>query len=168
MRKTPWLTEASIIFFELYINNLLSKKIKPKILEFGTGASTIWFFNKGTDIITVDHDLKWAETVKKIQPEIDLRLLPRPYHHICNEFAPETFDIVLVDGRDRVMCVDKSMQLVKQGGCLILDNAERSNYTPALERLKTWTMFTSEQTKPDSEGFWYPGWKTNWWIKNSD
>jgi hypothetical protein len=166
MRKTPWLTEASIIFLDLYIKDLLSKQIKPRVLEFGAGASTIWLYNKGVDIISIDHDSKWTEAIKKDHPHIDVRLLPRPYANICDEFCSETFDIILVDGRDRVLCIEKSMHLLKPGGCLILDNAERVNYRHAIELLKTWTAFSSEQTKPDLERFWYPSWTTKWWIKD--
>ena len=47
----------------------------------------------------------------------------------------------------------------------MLDNAEREYYHSVFNLLSNWQMFTSEQTEPDSEGFWYNGWKTVWWIK---
>ena len=50
----------------------------------------------------------------------------------------------------------------------MLDNAERTFYHAVFELMNGWKYFESEQKDPDSCGFWYPGWQTNWWIKPID
>jgi len=54
MRKLPWLTEGSIDFIE----NFLINKDK-KILEFGEGSSTLWFSDKCSKIISIEHNEVW-------------------------------------------------------------------------------------------------------------
>lgn len=46
------------------------------------------------------------------------------------------FDAILVDGRARVSCAALAAERVRPGGLLLLDNAERANYLPALARLR--------------------------------
>ncbi|HUJ08841.1 MAG TPA: hypothetical protein VL171_02350 [Verrucomicrobiae bacterium] len=51
------------------------------------------------------------------------------YVQQIDEFPNEHFDVVLVDGRARPSCLMHAAPKVKHGGLLILDNAERNDYT---------------------------------------
>jgi tRNA A58 N-methylase Trm61 len=42
------------------------------------------------------------------------------------------FDVVVVDGRDRVNCVKNCLPALKPSGVVILDNSERPEYSEAL------------------------------------
>ena len=42
------------------------------------------------------------------------------------------FDVVVVDGRDRVNCVKQSMQALSSRGVIVLDDSERAKYAPAI------------------------------------
>ncbi|MGD1808716.1 hypothetical protein ACP6PL_25215 [Dapis sp. BLCC M126] len=63
-------------------------------------------------LISIEHDIKWYERVKNYLDQnancnsVDLRLLSRPYHGLCKEFAPEFFDLIIVNGRDRMKCLE--------------------------------------------------------------
>lgn len=59
------------------------------------------------------------------QKRIILPLLPQAY---IKKFPDNYFDIVLVDGRSRPSCLFHSLNKVKKGGLLVLDNAEREYY----------------------------------------
>lgn len=52
--------------------------------------------------------------------------------------ADETLDLVFVDGRCRVACVERSMSKLKPGGILVLDDSDREWYRPAFELLADW------------------------------
>jgi hypothetical protein len=52
----------------------------------------------------------------------------RRYASAIDRFPENHFDIVLVDGRARPSCLYHSLRKVKQGGLLVLDNAEREYY----------------------------------------
>jgi predicted O-methyltransferase YrrM len=167
LRRTPWLTEEAINFLE----NFLLSKPDAKILEFGAGSSTIWFSRKTKNLVSVEHNPDWFARINQIlllsdaSSEVDLRLIPRPYYKICEEFPDDFFDLVLVDGRNRNGCILHATRLIKSGGVLMLDNAERHYYKKGLALLKDWKEHRSLQTCPDSEGFFYHGWRTDWFIK---
>jgi hypothetical protein len=50
------------------------------------------------------------------------------YASSIDKFQDNYFDIVLVDGRSRPACIKHSVNKVKKGGLLVLDNAEREYY----------------------------------------
>lgn len=60
--------------------------------------------------------------------EIFLNCTFKDYASYIDKFPDNYFDIVLVDGRSRPSCIYHSINKVKKGGLLILDNAEREYY----------------------------------------
>ena len=50
-------------------------------------------------------------------------------------FKENKFDIIIVDGRDRVNCVKNSIDKLKENGIIILDDSERKEYNEAKEFL---------------------------------
>jgi len=166
LRPVPWLTEGAIEFLDDYFK----KKPNAKVLEFGSGASTIWFAKKTKNFVSIEHDAKWYRTINsKLKAmgawQVKYRYIPLPYYEVCDNFENEHFDLIVVDGRDRVKCIEKAIRILKEGGILMLDNSERKRYNRAYELMRKWPLYEEEQKKPDSCGFWYRGWKTSWWIK---
>ncbi|MBN0048824.1 hypothetical protein JS756_33035 [Streptomyces actuosus] len=45
-----------------------------------------------------------------------------------DEFPPEHFDLVLIDGRARASCIRRAVSKVRPGGMLVVDNSERPDY----------------------------------------
>jgi len=166
MREIPWLTTDSIKMLE----ELFQKNPEAKVIEFGCGGSTIWMAQRIKNLITVEHDKSWQQSVQetlnsKKLTNVDLRLLERPYNGVLDQFQDEYFDLVLVDGRERRRCILSALRTVKSGGILMLDNAERSYYHCAFDSLNSWNKTVTMQTGPDPTGFWYENWQTTWWIK---
>lgn len=166
LRPIPWLTEGSITFLEQYFQ----EHPDAKVLEFGSGASTVWMAKRTPNLISVDHNPHWHDLVKQECKArgymgVQLHLRPMPYYGICDEFPQEYFDLILIDGRDRVECIRHSIPRLKKGGILMLDNSERGYYQPGIDLLSEWKNFAHTQTKRDQCGFWYRGWTTSWWIK---
>jgi hypothetical protein len=66
------------------------------------------------------------------------------------------FDLIVVDGRARPACVRRSLPKVKPGGWLLLDNAERPRYQPALAELALsgWTKRDFSGPGPYHPAFW--------------
>ena len=164
-RYNPWLPDQVIAF----LKSLIAARPGLKILEFGCGGSTVWFAGFNVKVISVEHDEQWHNAVRdelalKKRTNIDLRLRSLPYNGICDEFPDESFDLILVDGEDRPMCLLKAMAKVKKGGVLMLDNAERMP-PKFLESLAGWEEHLVHQIGPDSLGFADPLWTTKWWVK---
>jgi predicted O-methyltransferase YrrM len=167
MRPIPWVTHKAVLFLEHFM------KANPNahILEFGSGSSTIWFAKKTAHLVSVEHSEKWfsiVDNILKTTPEcfpVQLVLHERPYYTVCNDFPDEFFDLVLVDGRNRSGCIKYAIRILKRGGILMLDNAERPYYQKAIKLLKGWKEVSAKQVGLDSCGFTYPNWTTNWYIK---
>lgn len=166
-RTEPWLTESAISFLDQY----LSLHPEAIILEFGSGASTLWFAERTPHLHSVEHsDRYYAYVSRRLKKDekyhhVEYYLLPCPYYGICDQFPDEYFDLILVDGRNRKGCIAQSIAKLKTGGVLMLDNAERPYYFAAFEWMEEWEHISTEQTGPDKFGFWYPGWRTDWWVK---
>lgn len=159
-RKTPWLTEAAIEFLESYLSSDMH------VLEFGAGASSIWLVSRCWRLTTIEHDIKWLNVAAAgITVEWRSVLHELPYYSVCDTRQDDTYDLVLVDGRNRVDCAAAALRLIKPGGILMVDNTERRHYDPIREMCKAWNVTHSTQRQPDSEGFTYEGWSTTWWRK---
>lgn len=161
-RIIPWLTESAIVFLDSFLDDTKC------VLEFGAGGSTIWMVPRCKELVTVEHDAEWLD---RVSPHIvagnwTSMLCPKPYATVCDGFDDNSFDLVLVDGRDRVLCTEASIRLIKPGGILMLDNSERGGYDAVGTTLcREWNVVTSTQRQKDSEGFVYENWSTSWWMK---
>ncbi|NEQ74827.1 MAG: hypothetical protein F6K23_18340 [Okeania sp. SIO2C9] len=155
IKSTPLLTEEAIKFLE----NFLKQKPHAKVLEFGSGGSTIWLSKLTKNLTSIEHDGRWFQQVKnQIQKQknchpVDIKLLARPYHKICEKIPEESFDLILVDGRDRMKCFEASIKLLKPGGILMLDDAQREKYKQAQDLLRDW-QFTKTVSKNRHTYWW--------------
>lgn len=176
-RNKPWLVTDSILYIEEY----LTKITNPKILEFGMGASTIWFSKTfDGELTSVEHNKEWYTTVKSqienkqtnlilkesnISSDPNGELLEKSYSYVIDDFNDNYFDLILIDGRNRVECFLKCDRILKPKGLMILDNSERKEYSKAFEFYSAKKRFDFVQTSPDEFGFYYNNWTTTIWIK---
>lgn len=157
MKTEPWLVPEANEF----LKHFFEQNKNPHVLEFGVGGSTVWFSQKTTNLISVEHDEKWAIDVKNyIKTPTNINLLPRPYNNFCNQFPDNFFDLILIDGRERVRCITSSIRILKSGGILMLDNSERDYYQPGIKLLETWKRTTVKLIEPPPST-----WETSWWVK---
>lgn len=122
----PWYTYPAIKF--------LGPKIQPglTVFEYGSGNSTLWWADKVAYVTSCEHDEEWSESVKKrIQPNVE-------YIHCELEYGGEyskvirrykdMFDVVVIDGRDRVNCAKNSLDALRKDGVIVWDNSDRDIY----------------------------------------
>ena len=62
---------------------------------------------------------------------------------------------MFIDGRDRVKCIQNSIDRVKPKGIIVLDNSEREEYKDGIMLLKDWKEIETSNGK----------WKTTIWIR---
>jgi hypothetical protein len=160
--NTPWLTPKAVDF----IASVLHKEDQG--LEYGSGRSTTWFAGRVTHLVSVEHNPDWyarvTGTIKKLGLDnIEYHLHPRPidstnfekllvsqYVQASKSLKPESLDFVLVDGLARPACAIRAITLLKNGGWLILDDA--NHYLP------------SESNAPNSRSM-KDGPLNEYWIK---
>lgn len=136
--QVPWLAPAAIEFLDGYL------KPGDKMLEFGSGRSTLWFTRRVHHITSVEHNPEWYAKIESRITEqgitnITYLLHPRQeesvaaaesnYVKTTRSLSPSSLDIILVDGIYRAQCVLQSLPLLKNGGILVIDNVNR--YLPS-------------------------------------
>jgi hypothetical protein len=125
-RPIPWLTYSAIAFLSDRVGHHLD------VFEFGSGNSTLWWSHAARTVTAVEHDPDWAEQVsKKLPANATLTHVPLTSDGGYARFLQgvrEAYDIIVIDGRDRVNCARHSLNALRQGGVVIWDNAERAEY----------------------------------------
>ena len=123
----PWFTYPFIRFLE--------PRLQPgwRVFEFGSGNSTRWFSGKGCTVTSVEHDARWVEALaREFEGNSRVTLLLRDlesgaYAHAIRDVQPG-FDLILIDGRDRVACCRNAVGALKPDGVILWDNADRTEY----------------------------------------
>lgn len=148
-RTLPWFTDGSIRFLEGFIHNAtVRNKARPRVLEFGMGAGTLYWAPRAGEVISFEHDARWHASIQAAVTGLGfanckLILGTRPYwKEVEAAIAGRQFDIIAIDGRDRVGCLEEVMRLgaLAKGGVLVLDNTERisgqdKRYAPMVDML---------------------------------
>jgi hypothetical protein len=126
----PWMNYPAIMF--------LNERLKPqmRVFEYGSGSSTRFLSDRVASVCSVEHDKYWFERVRKTVTADNVTLLHRNLEGdgaYCRAIRDGggVFDLVIVDGRDRVNCVRQALGYLSPGGVLLLDNSERPRYRPA-------------------------------------
>jgi len=126
----PWMNYPVISFLEERLNDSLS------LFEYGSGYSTMFYAQRVSDVVSVEYDQAWFEKVQEtLPPNVDLVYQAEDrdgdYCRVIGTTG-KTFDVIVVDGRDRVNCVKQSIAALSPRGVLLLDDSQRDNYTEAI------------------------------------
>lgn len=126
----PWMTYPAIEFLQKTINK------NHRIFEFGCGASTIFFAKNAKEVVGVETDKKWFEITKNNLSEKNLNaemhlmedgIDNENYENFPNNFS-EKFDFIIIDSIKRFPCAKNSLDFLRDGGSIILDDSQRENY----------------------------------------
>jgi len=130
----PWFTYPSLHFIHQKL------QLKPmKVFEFGSGNSTLWLAVRVESIISVENNSEfYTEMTKKLNSldnvTYELKNLNENYHQKILEYQDE-FDIIIIDGRERVECAKSCLRALKKDGVIIFDNSDRDRYKEAYDFL---------------------------------
>jgi predicted O-methyltransferase YrrM len=141
IKPVPWLSPAVI----QHLENL----VQPDwdIIEHGSGGSTLWFAARVKSVKSVERDADWRAIVQSKAPE---------NVKVYGETYPADFsdcDMLLIDGEPvelRADWIRSAPQIVRPGGWVVLDNANRPEY--AKERLHLQAYAAEFQTFDGNEG----------------
>lgn len=132
-KPLPWVTYGFIDF----ISSRLDKNMD--IFEYGSGNSTLWYSQKVNSVSSVEHDKQWFERAKSAMPNnVELKykkLASNGEYSNASIEQSRNFDLVIVDGRDRVNCIKKAINCIKDNGVIVLDDSERERYIEGVEFL---------------------------------
>jgi hypothetical protein len=130
----PWVTYSFIDFIKERI------KKHHTVFEFGSGNSTFFYAKYSGLVVSVEHDKEWYDKIVKEKPENSEMIyceLVRggDYCHMPVKLE-EKFDVIIVDGRDRVNCCKQAADALTPEGVVVLDDSERDFYREGVDFLK--------------------------------
>ena len=107
-----------------------------EVLELGGGHSTEFWAGRVRSVVTLESDSGWADVLKsKALANVEVRTIT--VDTIAGEIPAlgQRFDIVVVDiSGNRYRCAKAALQVLRPGGCVLLDNADWYPNTTALLR----------------------------------
>lgn len=142
----PMLTYGAIGFLETYI------QADSRVLEFGSGGSTIWLASRAGQLISIEDNESWSNRIPRLG-NVDLRVIPctGDWYHDGVESLYSTaavndgrFDVIVIDGKARVDCAREALGLVNPGGLIVLDDLHDTLIEPAISILKSSGLRTFE------------------------
>ncbi len=130
----PWFTYSFMKYFEPKINDSWN------VFEYGAGSSTVWFSKKVTSITSVEHHKGWFESIQKYnKSNIQIILVENIENGDYAKFIKtidKKYDLIIVDGMDRVNCLKNSYESLTEDGVILLDNSDRVEYQEGIKFLK--------------------------------
>jgi len=122
----PWVTYSYIYFISDRLDDSMD------VFEFGLGNSTLWYANKVNKVTSIEHDKKWYEKFKQMVPSnVTIHYEKLATNGQYSKYGGSTmkkYDIIVVDGRDRVNCLKRAVDAIKEIGVIILDDSHRKEY----------------------------------------
>lgn len=125
------------------IIKIIEERVRPemRVFEYGAGNSTLFWGRYVKDVVAIEYDYDWYRNMKQIIPEnVELKYLELEYGGAYCEAIlgeKEEFDIVVIDGRDRVRCAKNAVNKIKEEGVIIWDDTDRDSYREGYEYLKS-------------------------------
>lgn len=117
----PWYTKPCLD--EIATWDLKGKKV----FEYGMGASSLWWAAKGAIVRGVDSDEDYCAVLWEHEYSLNNKIgaayftNPKEYVNHIYVIGKES-DIVIIDGIERDECVAPSLECLKPGGILLIDN----------------------------------------------
>ena len=133
-KALPWFTYPAIAFVSERINS------QHDVFEFGSGNSTIFFSERVKSIVSVESDSSFFQSLQQTlvtreNVKYEFREAEGGCFSGCIGESTKRFDIVIVDGADRINCAKNAVQALKSDGLIVWDNSEREEYKEGYEFL---------------------------------
>ena len=127
----PWMNFPVVRILE----ERLTKDLN--LFEFGSGYSTLFYAKKVKTVTSVEYDEKWLNIIKSQIPENVSIIFKREDvdGDYCRAIGAteDQYDVVIVDGRDRVNCIKQSMSALSSKGVILLDDSQRERYQEGID-----------------------------------
>jgi hypothetical protein len=129
----PWFTYNAIEF----LNSRIKKNMI--VLEFGSGNSTLWWSRRVSRVVSCEQDKIWFDRMLPKMPRnveyLHINLISDLYRAKTVPQIRDAFDIIVIDGRERVKCAVNSLHTLRNDGVIIWDNSDRERYREGFEKL---------------------------------
>lgn len=124
-KPIPWYTYPAVRFLEESVPKHVS------VFEFGMGNSTLWWSEHARTVFACEHDRTWFDRMSAMLPcNVQTVMVPLhddSYARSAKE-AGQRFDVIVIDGRNRVDCAKNSIDCLTDEGVIVWDNSDRQRY----------------------------------------
>lgn len=130
---TPWYVYGAVEF----LNERLPDDVT--VFEYGSGSSTLWWGKRSGKVHTVEHNTRWKERMKDAVPKnitLHHRKLGEGYETSVL-LSGETYDVIVIDGRNRDKCLGHSLKALTDRGVIIFDDSNWDKYQKTISYLKS-------------------------------
>ena len=131
----PWMNYGVI--------KLLDERLHANmnLFEYGSGFSTLFYASRVRSVTSTEHDKTWVDSITEKLPS-NARIILRADDEdgeYCRTISTtgQRYDVVVIDGRDRVNCVRQSIPYLTATGVILLDDSDREEYSSGFNILKT-------------------------------
>lgn len=146
---SPWWSYGAIDAVTDWING----RSTTRAFEWGAGSSTMWLQSRVDEVISVEHDLSFAESVRPFVADTTSLMVVAPtesanpavgsghrdwggwdFTDYVNaiDSTDGLFDLICIDGRARSHCLERAVDKLASGGIIVFDNSDRDRYQYAL------------------------------------
>lgn len=123
-KPVPWITYPALHFLSARNTDQL------RVLEFGSGYSTLWWSHRCQQITSLESDANWFRSLTTlVSTTTDYQLVDTQdavagYPQACRSLSGP-FDIVVIDALGRSQCVRNAFSHLAEAGVVIWDNSDR-------------------------------------------
>lgn len=146
----PWWTFESADL----VSDFLEDRPDARVFEWGSGASTVWLGRRSATVTSVEHDREWADTMADVLPGNASLTVVEPVPSADGvhsgkpgfegldfssyveaiEATEGRFDLIVIDGRAREVCLERALPRLADDGLIVLDNVDRARYRDAIDK----------------------------------
>ena len=146
--ELPWISYNAMERIERVLS------ADARVLEFGSGSSTMWFARRCGFLLSIEHNEIWHRKVTEILERNGLSnvrydLKTQQDYTDIGDYEAGFFDFCIVDGVNRLQCVESAIPLIKSGGFLFLDNSDHIDVEG--ERREAVALMTEAAAKAGNE-----------------
>lgn len=130
----PWMNYPTVDFLKERLTNDMN------VFEYGSGASTFFLAKRTKEVVSIEYDRKWYDTISKnlVSKAENVQLhytkLDEEYPNAIKKYSQnKKYDVIIIDGRERVKCAIASIDYLSEKGILIFDDSSRTYYKEGIE-----------------------------------
>lgn len=149
---------------EIGIIDRLIESEKPKrVLEWGSGGSTVYFPKKHECIerwLSIEHNGNYIKNLlPNINSKVDIIWVPEDnWYEDSVKFHTDRYDMILIDGLRRNSCIPLANSLLAKDGFILLHDAGRLEYIKEVRQYgKRRKVLCEGAIKTDDGGFAHRG-----------